>query len=86
MTRPNRLIITVPVQGKALGFARVWPAIDKILRNHLHGMGKNDMYGDFLSTGLPYHLPFSFSQEEAESFAQDLKAAGCDVLIVPSGE
>ena len=81
----SRLILSVNVQGGFFsGFATLWPPIYKVLRAYLKGRGDFSVHADALSTGRPYHLPFSFENEEAKSIARDLKAAGCDVLIVPS--
>jgi hypothetical protein len=63
--------------------------IYRALKNHL-GISSADrameVFVSFLMSGRPCVLPLLFDESEAESFAADLRTAGCDVRIAPFGE
>ena len=82
----RRLIIVGPGKGDLGDFLMVWGQLFKVLRSYIKGSGDYEMYRDFLSTGLPYHLPFSFDPDTARNFADDLIGVGCEVVIVPAGD
>jgi hypothetical protein len=82
----KRLIIVGPGKGDIGDFSMAWGRLFKVLQPYIKGRGGYDMYRDFLSTGLPYHLPFSFDPDTARAFANDLISVGCEVVIVPAGD
>jgi hypothetical protein len=82
----TRLIIVGPGKGDIGDFSMAWGRLLEVLQSYVKGRGSYDMYRDFLSTGLPYHLPFSFDPDTARAFASDLIRVGCEVAIVPAGD
>jgi hypothetical protein len=82
----KRLIIVGPGKGDLEEFSMVWGRLLEVIRYYIKGRGDYVMYRDFLSTGLPYHLPFSFDTDTAREFADDLIRVGCEVVIVPAGD
>ena len=82
----RRLIIVGPGKGDIGDFSMAWGRLLNVLTSYIKGRGSYDMYRDFLSTGLPYHLPFSFDPDTARAFADELIGVGCEVVIVPAGD
>ena len=78
----QRLIIIGPGKGDIGEFYSSWGKVIRVLKVYLKSAGGYEMYSDFLSTGLPYHLPFSFDSSTASDFARDLIATGCEVQVV----
>ena len=80
-----RLTIMGPaLTGPYESFFDHWPAIRVVVHSYVKFPGGVDSFGDYLSTGLAYDLPFAFEQSDAESFATELKALGCTVQVSSS--
>ena len=81
MPSAAKLIITAP-SNTPMAFASAWIKTQAVFKKYVRCNGRYDTYEMFLSSGLPYHLPFSFDASQAESFATELRKAGCQVTVV----
>jgi hypothetical protein len=81
-----RLIITAEREkGFWSGGLKNETGIIRALNHHI-GMSANEVCISFLMSERPYVLPLLFGEDEAGSFATELKTAGCNVEIMPFGE
>ena len=81
MPSEAKLIITAP-SNTSMVFASTWIKTQAVFKKYVRCNGKYDVYEMFLSSGLPYHLPFSFDMSQAQSFAAELRKANCQVAVV----
>ncbi len=84
-----RLIITGPGKGDLMVAANAISAILQAFRdnipNFLNTGPALDLYTGAMSTGLPFHLPYSFGEDAAREFRWQLEAAGCIVRVTDVG-
>jgi hypothetical protein len=59
MPSSAKLIITAPA-NTSMAFASAWIKTQSVFKKYVRCNGRYDTYEMFLSSGLPYHLPFSF--------------------------
>ena len=75
-----RLIITAPTNTS---FSSYRVKVEGVFIKFLPGPKNYDAYQTFIATGLPFHLPLSFSRDEAQALAAALIKVDCTVRIVP---